>query len=157
MAQHFILGSGPPHYWYFPSQPNTHHSVGLLWTRDRPDAETSVWRHTTLIIARPWDSKSQSQQACGRRPTFQTTPPPHSAENGCNTFKYTGGWCFQVKDSNCGRSVPVHVGAKCPLVLECPSLLSPEADSAQLVLQWAAAVDSVGRLSGTATTLLSKK
>jgi hypothetical protein len=24
------------------------HSVGLLWPRDRPDAETSTWKHTTL-------------------------------------------------------------------------------------------------------------
>jgi len=24
------------------------HSVGLLWTTDRPDAETSTWQHTTL-------------------------------------------------------------------------------------------------------------
>jgi hypothetical protein len=137
---------------------DTPHSVGLLWTSDRPDAETSTWRHTTVITACPWDSKPQSQQTCGRRPTFQTMLPPRSARNGCNTCKYTRGWCFQVKDVNCGRSVPVHIGAECPLVLESPSLLSPEADTAQVVLQWIAAVDSVGRLSGTAkSSLLSKK
>ena len=27
---------------------DTPHSIGLLWTSDRPDAETSVWQHTTL-------------------------------------------------------------------------------------------------------------
>jgi hypothetical protein len=28
---------------------HTHtHSVGLLWTSDQPDAETSIWQHTTL-------------------------------------------------------------------------------------------------------------
>ena len=25
----------------------TPHSVGLLWTSDQPDAETSMWQHTT--------------------------------------------------------------------------------------------------------------
>jgi hypothetical protein len=27
---------------------DTPHSVGLLWTSDQPNAETSTWRHTTL-------------------------------------------------------------------------------------------------------------
>ena len=27
---------------------HTHHSVGLLWTKDQPIAETSTWPHTTL-------------------------------------------------------------------------------------------------------------
>ena len=27
---------------------NTPHSVGLLWTSDHPDAETSTWQHTTV-------------------------------------------------------------------------------------------------------------
>jgi len=26
----------------------TPHSVGLLWTSDQPDTETSTWQHTTL-------------------------------------------------------------------------------------------------------------
>ena len=30
------------------SHSNTPRSVGLLWTSDRPDAETSSWQHTTL-------------------------------------------------------------------------------------------------------------
>ena len=29
------------------SHSDTPHSVGLLWTRDRPVAETSTWQHTT--------------------------------------------------------------------------------------------------------------
>jgi hypothetical protein len=32
------------------SMTHTHHSVGLLWTRDRPVAETSTWQRTTLTI-----------------------------------------------------------------------------------------------------------
>jgi hypothetical protein len=29
------------------SYSDTRHSVGLLWTSDQPDAETSTWQHTT--------------------------------------------------------------------------------------------------------------
>jgi hypothetical protein len=34
-------GSGPPHYRAF-TIADTPHTVGLLWTRDRPVAETST-------------------------------------------------------------------------------------------------------------------
>ena len=51
----------------------TPHSVGLLWTSDQPDAETSTWQHTTLTTDKhpcpQRDSSLQSQQASGRRPT----------------------------------------------------------------------------------------
>ena len=52
---------------------DTPHSVGLLWTSDQPEAETSTWQHTTLTRDRQScprrDSNPQSQQAIGRRPT----------------------------------------------------------------------------------------
>jgi hypothetical protein len=55
------------------SYSDTPHSVGLLWTSDQPVAETSTWQHTILTRDRQpcprWDSKPQSQQASGRRPT----------------------------------------------------------------------------------------
>jgi len=45
-------------------------SVGPLWTSDQLIAETSTWQHTTDKHPCPWwDSKPQSQQASGRRPT----------------------------------------------------------------------------------------
>jgi len=48
-------------------------SVGLLETSDQLVAETSTSQHTTLTTDRHpclrWDSKPQSQQASGRRPT----------------------------------------------------------------------------------------
>jgi len=48
----------------------TPQSVGLLWTGDQPDAETSTSQHTTLTRHRhpsaQWDSNPQSQQASGR-------------------------------------------------------------------------------------------
>jgi hypothetical protein len=52
---------------------DTPHSVGLLWTRDQPDAETSTRQHTTLTRDRHRctrrESNPQSQQVSGRRPT----------------------------------------------------------------------------------------
>jgi hypothetical protein len=48
-------------------------SVGLLWTSDLPDAETSTWQHTALTTDKHpcfrRDSNPQSQQASGRRLT----------------------------------------------------------------------------------------
>ena len=48
------------------------HTVGLLWTRDRPFAKTLTWQHTILTRDRwpyPWrDANPQSQQATDPRP-----------------------------------------------------------------------------------------
>jgi len=67
-------GPGPPHsrgFWI--THNDAPQSVGLLWTGDQPDAETSTWQHTTFTTeTHPyprWDSNTQSQQASGRRPT----------------------------------------------------------------------------------------
>jgi len=53
-------------------QLDTPHSVGPLWTSDRPDAEYCIWQHTTHTRDRHAcprrDSNPQSQQASGRRP-----------------------------------------------------------------------------------------
>jgi hypothetical protein len=56
------------------SDTHTHtQPVGLLWTSDKPDTETSTWQHTTLTRDRHpclrWDSNLQSQHAKGCRPT----------------------------------------------------------------------------------------
>jgi hypothetical protein len=55
------------------SHSDTPRSVGLLWTSDQPDAETSAWQHTTLSTdKRPCcrrDTNPQSQPSSGRRPT----------------------------------------------------------------------------------------
>jgi hypothetical protein len=53
------------------SYSDTPHSVGLLWTRDQPVAETSTWQHTqeTGHPCPRRDSKPQSQQASCCRPT----------------------------------------------------------------------------------------
>ena len=55
------------------SHTTSQQSAGLLWTSDQPVAETSTWQHTTLTTDKHpcprRDSKPQSQQASGRRPT----------------------------------------------------------------------------------------
>jgi len=53
---------------------NTPQWVVILWTSDRPIAETSTWQHTHNTHKRQtsmprWDSNPQSQQASGSRPT----------------------------------------------------------------------------------------
>jgi len=63
------------HDFLFVEVPSSHndtpHSVGLLWTNNRPVAETSAWQHTKFtrdIHKSLWDSNSsQSQQVSGRR------------------------------------------------------------------------------------------
>jgi hypothetical protein len=65
------------------SHSDTPQSVGLLWTSDQPDAETSTLQHTTLTTDRHpcplRDSNPQSQQASGCRPKPQTARPLGSA------------------------------------------------------------------------------
>jgi hypothetical protein len=55
---------------------DTPHSVGVLWTSDRPNAETSTSQHITLTRDkhpnRWWDSNPESQQVSGRKPTTST-------------------------------------------------------------------------------------
>jgi hypothetical protein len=70
-------------YFHLITLRHTPQSVGLLWTKDQPDAETSTWRHKhsqeTDIHAPRWDSNPRSQPALGRRPTLQTARPLGSA------------------------------------------------------------------------------
>ena len=65
------------------SHSDTPHSVGLLWTSDQLDAETSTWQLITLTRDRhpccQRDSNPQSQQASGPRPTPHIAWPLGSA------------------------------------------------------------------------------
>jgi len=72
MAQQPLIGQGLLIIEALRSHSDIPQLVGLLWTSDQPDAETSTWQHTTLTrdkhpCSRP-DSNPQSQQASGRRP-----------------------------------------------------------------------------------------
>jgi hypothetical protein len=55
------------------SHSDTPHSVGLLWTSDQANAETSTCQHTTLTRCRHacsrLDSNPQFQHVSGRKPT----------------------------------------------------------------------------------------
>jgi len=77
-------GPGPPHSRIFNiTHKDASQSVGLLWSRDQPVAETCTWQHATLTTDRHlklrWDSNPQSQQASVRRPTHETARPLGSA------------------------------------------------------------------------------
>ena len=48
MAQQPLVGQDLLTVQVLRSHSDTPHSVGLLWTRDQPDEQTSTWQHTTL-------------------------------------------------------------------------------------------------------------
>jgi hypothetical protein len=76
MEQQTLVGQGLLIIEASRSHSDTPHSVGLLWTRDRLNAETSTWQHTppTSHPCLRRDSNSQSQQASDPRPTPKTKP-----------------------------------------------------------------------------------
>jgi hypothetical protein len=56
------------------SHSDTPHSVGLLWTSDKPDAETSTWQHTTITTDRyPWTRRDSDPQPIERAVTVFDT------------------------------------------------------------------------------------
>jgi len=68
-----VLGRGLLFVEVSRSHSDAPHSVGLLWTSDQPNAQTSSWQHTALTTDRQQcprrDSNPQSQQANCRRST----------------------------------------------------------------------------------------
>jgi hypothetical protein len=73
MAQQPLVGQGLLIIEASRSHSDTPHSVGLSWTSDQSDAETSTWQHTTPKrdrhpYPRRQDSNPQTQQARDRRP-----------------------------------------------------------------------------------------
>jgi len=48
MAQQPLVGQDHLIFEAPGSHSDTPHSVGLLWTSDQPEAETSIWQHTTV-------------------------------------------------------------------------------------------------------------
>ena len=75
-----------------PSHSGTPHSVGLLWTSDQPDLETSTSKHTTLRRDRyPHPrrySYPQPQRVSGRRLTLQTVRPVDRPPSKFTTVNY---------------------------------------------------------------------
>jgi len=68
-----MLGHGLPLWGFAITLLDTSHVAGFLWTSDDPDAETSTWQYTIITTDKHpcprWDSKPQSQQASGLKPT----------------------------------------------------------------------------------------
>jgi hypothetical protein len=52
MARQPLVGQGLLIIEASRSHSDTPHSVGLLWTSDQPDAETSAWQEMLLIRGR---------------------------------------------------------------------------------------------------------
>jgi len=72
MAQQFTVGQGLLFIKDSRSHSDTPQSVGLLWTSEHFDAETSTWKHNThkrQTSMLQLDSNPQSQQESGRTPT----------------------------------------------------------------------------------------
>jgi hypothetical protein len=70
MAQQPLVGQGLLTVEASRSHSDTPHSLGLCWTSDQPEAETSTWQHTTHTRGCPRrNSNPQSSQANGRSPT----------------------------------------------------------------------------------------
>ena len=73
VAQHPLVGQGLLIIEPSRSHPDTPHSVGFLWTSNRPNAEISASKHTTFTTDRHpgprRGSNPQSQEASGRRST----------------------------------------------------------------------------------------
>jgi len=68
MTQQSLIGQALLIFQTLRSHSGTPHSVGLLWTSDQPDAETSTRKYTTLTRDRH-AYRRQTRQASGRRLT----------------------------------------------------------------------------------------
>ena len=94
-------GPGPPHCRGFTIHSFTHthttthththtlHSIGLLWTSDQPDAETSTWHHTKL-------TSDRVHAAAGFEPAIPASkrPQTHRVATGIGMKLLLGFWKF---------------------------------------------------------------
>ena len=62
MAQKPLHGHGILIVGTSRSHIDTAHSVGLLWTSDRPVAETNAWQHTTLMSSAEFESEIPARE-----------------------------------------------------------------------------------------------
>ena len=76
--------------YHIQSNTDTTHTLGLLWTSDRPVAETSTLQFTTITRDKHpcprHDSNPHFQQASGRKQTPQTARLPGSATNASQSY-----------------------------------------------------------------------
>jgi len=76
------------------SHSNTPHSVGLLWTRDQPVAETSTWQHTTVT------KDKTSMVLAGFEPTISASerPPTDTLDRATTGTSIKYHWVGQIND-----------------------------------------------------------
>jgi hypothetical protein len=77
MVQQSLVGQGLLIIEASRSHSDTSHSVGLLWTSDQPNAETSTWQNTTLTRYRHPCHRIRT-----RNPSKQTAADPHLRPRG---------------------------------------------------------------------------
>ena len=69
MVRQLLVGQGLLLIEASQSHSDTPHSIGLLWTRDQPDAKTATWQHTTL-------TRQTSMPPAGFEPTIPASERP---------------------------------------------------------------------------------
>ena len=92
-------------------------SVGILWTTDKPVAETCTWQHKTLTRDRYWssqrDSNPQSQHASSRRPA------PYKARSQISAILwYFVQTCLFVSTDHFVSCTFFCVGTRCGVVVK---------------------------------------
>ena len=87
MAQQPLVGQGLLVVKASRSHLDSPYSVGLLWTSDQPDAETSIWqnththnRRTSTPFGKMWTHNPSKRASLDRAATgigVSAPPPPH--------------------------------------------------------------------------------
>ena len=106
--------SGPwhPHSWgFWITHNDAPQSVGLLWTSDRPVAETSTWQHTTLTTNRHPCPPVGFEPTISARERPQTYGSDRAATGTGYNFDY--GPKFQGREHMSGSPRPYYVWTNC--------------------------------------------
>jgi hypothetical protein len=94
-------------YFHLITLRHTPQSVGLLWKRDRPVAETSTWQHKHCIRDKHpclrWVSNPRTQQPPAAAPRRYPPPPPRRSPTNCGVCLE----CDQVKEQKSGHLLSV--------------------------------------------------
>jgi len=86
MVQQPLVGQGLLNMEVSLSHSDKPHSVGLLWTNDQPDAETSALQHTTLTRYIHAPGVIKNLQVSCPRPTSWTSQPLESTKLKIHPF-----------------------------------------------------------------------
>jgi hypothetical protein len=100
MAQQPLVGQGLLVIEASRSHLDTPHSVGLLWTGDQTDAETSTWQHTNT------HKRQISMPPVGFEPTIPASEQPktHALDRGVTAIGGANGDDYKYLFVSCCRS-----------------------------------------------------